>query len=116
MVTALAERVAAALAAERFDPRTGHRIGADLVAIGYASPEALGRTITVMYTRLASDLGLAGSRAAGVSALTEAVVAGFVAAVHDRALDAQEAVRIAAMSAQARAEQALRAGEARFRE
>ena len=109
LVTALAERVAAALSAEPVDPRTGHRIGADLVATGYASPEALGRTITVMYTR-------SGAPAARVSALAEAVVAGFVAAVHDRALDAQEAVRVAAMTAQARAEQALRAGEARFRE
>jgi diguanylate cyclase (GGDEF)-like protein len=109
LVTALAERVAAALSAERFDPRTGHRIGADLVASGYASPEALGRTITVLYTR-------SGGPAARVTAVTEAVVAGFVAAVHDRALDAQEAVRVAAMSAQARAEQALHAGEARFRE
>jgi diguanylate cyclase (GGDEF)-like protein len=109
-VAALAEQVAAALSAERLDPRAGHRIGADLVASGYASPEALGRTITVLYRHLATRTD------ARVSALTEAVVAGFVAAVHDRALDAQEAVRVAAMTAQARAEQALRAGEARFRE
>jgi diguanylate cyclase len=109
-VAALAERVADALSAERLDPRAGQRIGADLVASGYASPEALGRTITVLYRHLATGPD------SQVAALTEAVVAGFVAAVHDRALDAQEAVRVAAMTAQARAERALHAGEARFRE
>jgi diguanylate cyclase (GGDEF)-like protein len=43
------------------------------------------------------------------------VTAGFVAAVRDHTLDAQDSVRLAAMSAQERAEHALHATEARFR-
>jgi diguanylate cyclase (GGDEF)-like protein len=120
IATSLAEQLAAALSAEPFDTgriaRAGRRIGADLVAHGYTAPEVLGRTVTLMHTRLADDLGLAGDAAVRVTALVEAVTAGFVAAVRDRTLDAQDSVRLAAMSAQARAERALRVSEARFRQ
>ncbi|HET8682858.1 MAG TPA: bifunctional diguanylate cyclase/phosphodiesterase [Micromonosporaceae bacterium] len=119
VATALTARLAAALSAEPFDAdrlaRVGQRVGADLVSCGYAMPEVLSRTVTLMHTRLPIDLGLDGIAAARVTALVEAVVAGFVAAVRDRTLDAQDAVRLAAMTAQSRAEQALRASEARFR-
>jgi diguanylate cyclase len=115
----LTEQLATALSAEPFDADriadAGRRVGAGLVAHDYTAPEVLGRTVTLMHTRLAGELGLAGSAAARVAPLTEGVTAGFVAAVRDRTLDAQDSVRLAAMSAQARAERALRASEARFR-
>jgi diguanylate cyclase (GGDEF)-like protein len=119
-VAALAERMAAAVSAEPIDTGritgTGGQVGADLVACGYAAPEVLGCTVALMQAWLAGDAGPADGAAARVAALVEAVAAGFVAAVRDRTLDAQDEVRLAARSAQVRAEQALRAGEARFRQ
>jgi diguanylate cyclase (GGDEF)-like protein len=119
LVAALAGQLAAALAAEPDDAGravgTGARVAAALVGCGYAAPEVLACTVTLMHGRLAGDLGLAGAAADRVAALVEAVTAGFVAAVRDRTLDAQDTVRLAAMTAQVRAERALRAGEARFR-
>jgi diguanylate cyclase len=136
-VTALAGQLAAALTAEPYDAGraagVGGRVAAALVGYGYAAPEALACTVTLLHDRLAADLdlgadpgpagdlgpagdpGLAGAAAVRVAALVEAVTAGFVAAVRDRTLDAQDTVRLAAMTAQVRAERALRAGEARFR-
>jgi diguanylate cyclase (GGDEF)-like protein len=91
----------------------GQRVGAELVTRGYAAAGVLGCTVRLVQTRLAAEVGVACERAA---VLTDALAAGFVSAVRDRTLDAQDAVRMAAWSAHARAEQALRAGEARFRE
>ncbi|GAA2710323.1 hypothetical protein ACFY2R_28900 [Micromonospora olivasterospora] len=117
IVSGLAERLVGGLFAEPPDPTCGFGVGEDLVAAGFASPDALGRTIAVLNTRLAADLGLPADAAVCVrlTALLEGLAAGFTAAVHDRSLDAQDAVRLAALAAQARAEQALRANEARFR-
>jgi len=119
ILTGLAGRLAGALSAEPFEPtRTagvGAQVGAGLVACGYAAAEVLGRTVTLMHSRLAGDLGLGDDVAVRLAVLIEAVATGFVAAVRDRMLDAQDAVRLAAMSARTRAEQALRASEARFR-
>ncbi|MFC6021638.1 putative bifunctional diguanylate cyclase/phosphodiesterase [Plantactinospora solaniradicis] len=117
IVSALAERLVGGLFAEPPDPTCGLGVGEDLVAAGFASPDALGRTIAVLNTRLAADLGLPADAAMRVrlTALLEGLAAGFTAAVHDRSLDAQDAVRLAALAAQARAEQALRANEVRFR-
>ena len=116
LVTALVVRLADALGREPFDAQAGYRVGADLVASGYASGEVIGCTITIINTRLAADLGLGDEVASRVTALVEALATGFAEAVNDRALDAQDEVRLAAVSAQARAERAVRAGEARFRE
>lgn len=117
LLTGLAGRLGDALTGEPFDPAAGWRIGADLVAAGFANPEALGCTITAVTTRLAADLHLPEMAAvtARLTALVEALAGGFTAAVHDRALDAQDAVRAAAMIAQARAEHALRDSEANLR-
>jgi diguanylate cyclase (GGDEF)-like protein len=116
VLTTLARRLGGALTAEPFDPAAGRRIGADLVAAGFATPEVLGRTITMVTTILAPQLDLPAPSAPGrVSGLVEALAGGFTAAVRDRALDAQDAVRTAAMDARARAEQALREAEARLR-
>jgi diguanylate cyclase (GGDEF)-like protein len=119
IVTALAGLLAAALTAEPYDTGrgagAGRQVAAALVGCGYAAPEVLARTVTLMHGRLAGDLGLAGAATARVATVVEAVAGGFVAAVRDRTLDAQDTVRLASMTAQVQAEGALRAGEARFR-
>jgi diguanylate cyclase (GGDEF)-like protein len=111
----LAQRLAVAVSAEPFDPGVGYWVGVDLVAVGFAAPETLGRTITMMNTQLAAHLGHSEGTVVRVSALVEAFAAGFACAVHDRTLDAQDEIRLATLTAQTRAQQALRDSEARFR-
>jgi diguanylate cyclase (GGDEF)-like protein len=115
-VTYLAQRLVAALSAEPFDASAGYRIGTELVDNGFASPESLGRTITLINSRLTTDLRLPadGETTGRLSALVESLAEGFAAAVHDRSLDAQDEVRVAALTAQARAERDLRETQARL--
>jgi diguanylate cyclase (GGDEF)-like protein len=116
LLTGLATRLQTAAGQERFDPADVRRVGADLVAAGFSAPEVLGRTLSLMISRYRDDLALPVNPPA--TRLTEVVAAlsdGFTAAMRDRALDEQEEVRAAAMRAQHRAEQALRASEARFK-
>nr|MDT0662576.1 bifunctional diguanylate cyclase/phosphodiesterase [Micromonospora sp. DSM 115978] len=117
IVTGLTVRLVTGVLAERPDPDLGHRIGADLVEAGFASPEALGRTIAIVNSRLLADLGLPADPAvnARLTGLLAALAAGFASAAHDRSLRAQDAVRLAALTAHTRAEEALRVTEARFR-
>jgi diguanylate cyclase (GGDEF)-like protein len=117
ILTTLADRLIGALLSDPVDSAVSWQVGADLVAVGFATPEALGRTVTLVNGRLATDVELPdpAAAAARLPALVEALVGGFTAAVHDRALDAQDEVRAAAMIAQARAEEALRESEARLR-
>jgi diguanylate cyclase (GGDEF)-like protein len=116
LVGGLVARLAAAVDAEPFDPSVGYWVGTDIVAGGLVAPEALGHSITLLQARLLPHLGRADeASAARLTALIETLAAGFAAAVHDRALDAQEAIRIAALTARDTAEQALRSSEARFR-
>ena len=100
------------------DPaQAARQVGAELVSYGYAAPDVLGCTVRLLHTELAAALGLDPAAAAPrLAALTDALTSGFVEAVRDRTLDAQDAVRMAAWIAHARAERALRAEEARFRE
>ncbi|WP_249713811.1 putative bifunctional diguanylate cyclase/phosphodiesterase [Rhizomonospora bruguierae] len=114
LLAGLAERLAGALAAPAFDPAAGYWVGTDLVAAGYAAPEALGRTLTVLRTRLPGALGGEVPQER-VTALVESLAAGFAAAVHERSLDAQESIRLAALTARDRAERKLRESEARIR-
>ncbi|WP_249713762.1 putative bifunctional diguanylate cyclase/phosphodiesterase [Rhizomonospora bruguierae] len=51
-----ADRLAGALAAEPFTGTPGYRVGADLVTLGFAAPESLARTVTVVNARLLGDL------------------------------------------------------------
>ncbi|MFD0556243.1 putative bifunctional diguanylate cyclase/phosphodiesterase [Stackebrandtia endophytica] len=113
LLTGLTGRMAETLAAESFDAVAGYQIGVDLVEHEFASPETLGRTITVMRTHLSTLVpDLVESR---LTALIEALTTGFAVAMNDRSLDGQESVRLAALSARDRAERALRESEARFR-
>ena len=118
----LAKRLSDALVAEPFDPMVGHLIAVDLVVGGYAAPETLGRAVTVMQARLrpfpGPDTGPSGTDVLDLEdrlvALVEAFVTGYTRALWDRTLDAQDSLRLAAMTASARAEQLMRVAEARM--
>jgi PAS domain S-box-containing protein len=113
----LTDRAIDALLAEPFDPAAAEAIGAALVGLRYVHPDALRRTHDV----LARQFG-AGRSAAQVAAAQPRLVAllGGVAAGFARALRAvthaeQEEMRAALRLERRRAEEALRASEARFR-
>jgi diguanylate cyclase (GGDEF)-like protein len=112
----LTERIAAALTADRFDPAVGYRAGADLARTEEIAPEALGRTITELSTRLLPTLDLSGVVSRDrLTALVEALSMGYATALHDHTLDQQEAVRRADIAARSEAELALRRTEERLR-
>jgi diguanylate cyclase len=112
----LTKRLACALTAEPFDTVGGYRVGVDLAATEAIAPEALGRTITMLTTRLLSELDLSGvvSRERS-TALVEALSMGYTTTLHDRTLDQQDALRRADITARSEAELALRRSEERLR-
>ena len=114
ILTQLARRLAESLMSDSFDPQPARQVGAQLVANDFATPEALGRTVAVVQSRLSAVVG-ADPMTDRLVDLLEALTVGFATAMNDRSLDGQEAVRLAALNAQARAEEALRESEARFR-
>ena len=112
----LTERLAAALTAEPSTAAPGYRVGADLVSAGFVAAEALGRTVTLINSRLLADLGLTAPEAtARLQALLEATITGVARGIRDRTLDEQESIRRAALTAREQAEQALRASEVQQR-
>ncbi|MEU4565294.1 bifunctional diguanylate cyclase/phosphodiesterase [Micromonospora sp. NPDC023956] len=117
IVRRLTDRLVADLLTGAADPGGGQRIGADLVAAGFGSPEALGRTIAIIGSRLLTDLRMPAdpTLTARLSGLLAELSIGFASAAHDRSLQAQDLVRLAALAAHSRAEEALRVSEARFR-
>ena len=101
------------LTAERFDPMRAYRVGRRLVDIGFATPEVVGRSVKLMQLRiprLVTDYD-----PERLADLIAQFSVGFTMAMNDRSLDAQEDMRLAALSARAKAENALRESEARFR-
>ena len=109
-------QIGEALTAEQFSVAVGYQIGVDLVAAHFSGPEALGRTIELIHKRLLRDLDLPGeAREQRLSRLLGALVTGYTRALRDRTLDAQEAIRRAALVAKDQAEVALRASEIRYR-
>ena len=115
----MTRRLADALRREEFDAAVGYRIGLDLVSAGFLTPEALGRTQTLLAVRLLPELGIDGLGNHATQArhrlgeLIGAVAAGHSRATYDRALTGQETVRRAALQARFRAERAQRDAEAR---
>jgi diguanylate cyclase (GGDEF)-like protein len=116
LLARLTHQLAVSLAAEPFDPTAGYWVGAELVSAGFAAPETLHLTMATVRTRLLADLGRADrawrERLAG---LVETLAAGFTSAVRDRTLDEQDSIRLASLTAVARAGRALRDSEQRFR-
>jgi diguanylate cyclase (GGDEF)-like protein len=95
----LARRLAGALAAEPFTAAAGQRIGADLVAAGIATPELLGRTVTLTGHRFLADLGLDDPGARDrLDELLGVLVTGFSGALVERTVAAQEALRRAELA------------------
>ncbi|SCF46688.1 diguanylate cyclase (GGDEF) domain-containing protein [Micromonospora matsumotoense] len=117
IVAGLADRLVTAVLAEPGEPGGGRRIGTDLVAAGFGSPEALGGTIAVIGSRFLGELGITADPtiAARLNRLLADLAAGFTSAAHDLSLRAQDTVRLAALAARTQAEEALRVSEARFR-
>jgi EAL domain-containing protein (putative c-di-GMP-specific phosphodiesterase class I) len=85
-----------ALLAEVFPVAAGHEIGAGLVAAGFVAPEALGRTLYLLSSRLLGDTGLDADDArlrANLAELLGAVGVGFSRAARERTLAEQDAIR-----------------------
>ncbi|WP_260193716.1 putative bifunctional diguanylate cyclase/phosphodiesterase [Actinophytocola gossypii] len=106
-VGVLADSLVAAAAATPFLPGPIERVGAELVALRFITPEALAVTV-----RLVGDL-LAGAPV--LADVQSALACGFVRAVQLRIFREQETLRHAALDARDQAEAARRRSEARFR-
>jgi diguanylate cyclase (GGDEF)-like protein/PAS domain S-box-containing protein len=116
----LAGRLSAALRAVPFDEAGTRAVGASLVGTHFNGMGALAGSVSVLgqYGRwLLPDADHAG-HSAGQERLAEAcgaLAAGFTAALRERTLLEQEAIRQALLDARGEAESALRRSEARFR-
>ena len=114
---ALLDEAVALLLAGPYDPAAARAIGAALVRLHFAQPEALGRTQQVLGRRLPDELPPQ-RREAGQARLSELLgdlASGFFAQARDTILDEQEAIRGALLTERQRAIEALRESEARFR-
>ncbi|HZN19766.1 MAG TPA: bifunctional diguanylate cyclase/phosphodiesterase [Micromonosporaceae bacterium] len=112
----LAEHLAAALRTSPFSSLAGYEVGTRLVAADFDSPETLGRTVAVIHERLLPGIGLSGHRATQhLALLLDGLATGYTRARFSRTLDAQEALRRAAMVVHEDVEETLRRSEARFR-
>lgn len=116
LVTGFAGRLQAALAGDPFDSATVRAVGADLVAAGFATPEALDATITTVHAVLLdSALTFGQVRAsARLAELLGSLAAGFTRAARDQTLDGQDSVRGAAMRALAGAQRRERQARAQL--
>lgn len=96
-------------------PRTevGDAVGQRLVASHFTGPSTVERTLVLLVGRLPELLGA--HTTSRVLALAGALAGGYAAALRDRTLDEQEAIRRAVLVARHQTEQALHASEARFR-
>ncbi|MFI1098082.1 putative bifunctional diguanylate cyclase/phosphodiesterase [Streptomyces sp. NPDC020917] len=109
-----------ALRAERFDPRPAAAVGAALVDAHCTDPEALPSILgvidayLVLYCPPDPDVSADEARIR-CSRLQHAVAVGFSQALRERTLAEQESLSRAALGAQAEAERALAASEAKFR-
>ena len=114
---ALTDRLIAVLAAEPFDPAPAREVGAALPDLHYVQPEVLAPTLAVLARELPA--GLAAAEAARqrprLAAALGELAAGFARRVRDATLEEQATVQTALLRQRRRAEEALRASEARFR-
>ena len=106
--------VAAALRAEPFSTAPAYQLGADLVGAHFTGPEISGRLVKVLGTRLLPGLGLDSEPyRSRLAALLGAATTGYARALRDRALDDQETIVRASLTARTTAERALRDSESR---
>ncbi|AXI77355.1 putative bifunctional diguanylate cyclase/phosphodiesterase [Peterkaempfera bronchialis] len=115
----LAARLHSLLAGRPFHPWPARDIGAALVRAHCTDPQALAQTLDVIesYLLLYCPADLSGEPGTARNRLTRLqhhLAAGYARELRERALGEQEAISRAALTAQVRAEQALRASEARF--
>ncbi|MFI5953627.1 EAL domain-containing protein [Cryptosporangium sp. NPDC051539] len=103
----LTEVAASALAGGAPADGAGREVGSAVVQIGFATPDALGRTLMLLGERLGADLELdqadPGVRSR-LSGLLAGVGVGFARAAHDRTLAQQDAIRSSDLVARRRAE------------
>ncbi len=100
VLDATLRRLMAALRADPFDARAGHRLGADLVAGQIAAPRALGRTLSLLGERLPAELGSTDPRAASrLAELLGQLAIGFTEALRECALTAAESINRAERAA-----------------
>ncbi len=121
----LAGRLVEAMVAEPFTVWPAREVGTSLVEAHFTSAETVNRTIMVLGGHLTAALPSSwpgpepGTDRPDVSQrlaqLLGALAAGYAQALQDRTLTEQEAIRRAALVAQAQAEEAMRESEARFR-
>ncbi|WP_018385445.1 putative bifunctional diguanylate cyclase/phosphodiesterase [Wenjunlia vitaminophila] len=103
-----------------FDPRSAGGVGRSMVAAHCTDPQVLAQSLAVidsyllLYHPPASGVDHEVARA-HLARMQHAFAAGFAEALRDRTLAEQEAIARASLIAQAKAEQALHASEARFR-
>jgi diguanylate cyclase (GGDEF)-like protein/PAS domain S-box-containing protein len=116
----LARVLSDALRARHFDPRAAVPVGTALIAAHCTDPEALPSILgvidayLVLYCPPGADLPADEARVR-CSRLQHAVAVGFSQALRERTLREQESISRAALGAQAEAERALAASEAKFR-
>ena len=94
-------------------PDVGDDVGRRLVGSHFTGPSTIERTLVLLSSRMPGLLGE--DRAPAIRALTATLARGYAAALRDRTLDEQEAIRRAVLVARHQTEQALHASEARFR-
>jgi diguanylate cyclase len=98
----------AAMSAEPFSTAVAYQVGSDLVAAHFTGPEISGRLVKVLGTRLLADLGLDHEPyRSRLAALLGAATTGYARALRDRALDDQETIVRASLTARTAAERAL---------
>ncbi|RBM07244.1 bifunctional diguanylate cyclase/phosphodiesterase [Streptomyces sp. PT12] len=120
LLLAQARVLADALRAPRFDPAPGRAVGEALVAAHCTAPDALPAVLGVvdsyllLYCLDPAELPAEEARAR-CSRLQHAVSAGFARALQERTRTEQEAVSLAALTAQQEMADALHVSETRFR-
>jgi diguanylate cyclase (GGDEF)-like protein/PAS domain S-box-containing protein len=111
-LTELLDQLVGLLTGEPFSAEPAREVGVALVAVHVVSPDALGRTVTLIGAELA---GCAAAELTGeevavrVAAIQGELAAGYTDALQQRTLDAQEHVRMAVATAQTQAEARFRA-------
>jgi len=116
-LAAIVDQVIELLLAERFDPREGQTLGADLARPYYAHPNALSRTQHVLAVELLQGLSPE-QRIELHPRLMEVVselAAGFLRESRRTLLAEQKSIRGALLTARQQVQDALHASEARFR-